>query len=783
MPVNKWFAKTKEDRLYDLGGNLLNKLLIRARFITRPSCFCITGTILLTLSQSPEVVVTFMEKAVRLFFKRVVQRYGSLVSLHLLIPKTNLEFMNLRLLITTAVTAAAATAASAAQEPATRFYASVYSTNEWKEYPGYSEVGLYSFGFDSADRQLVKEDADMDASGGGTMTEDFYFCTKEVDNYGWTEVTHFTFTPDTWEYNSQLFGTKQGVATDLAYDHTTSKIYGCFSTDPDLGETEGGFVFGSINEATGERTPIKSIETPWIALGCNRSGELYAVAMDGTLLKVDKVNGNTEHIASLGFTANRRSTGAIDTATGVFYVVVTNEDSSTIDEYGYSIGTSELYAVDITAATATKLYEFADGEAIGGMYIPGPLSPDGAPAAPDGLELDFKNGELSGTVTFTIPDKNFGGETLEGEVEYLLRANGSLFTRGTASPGETVCANGKVDADGEHKFVLELSNAAGRGPKTNASQWIGHDTPVKLTSASLTYADGRFTIAWEHPASTEHGGYMDPSLLSYDVTRLNDNFVVARAAGATTVTDAVEVPEKMTAYSYRIDMSYRGMHISSYTTDAYRLGAVALPYALDFNDEDSFNDLTVIDANGDKAEWYREEYWYIEALDLECTAAMYPYSSANKADDWLILPAISFEKGTRYAVEFQVSTGSDSYPERLAVYYGTAPSPEALVNPIHEEKEYLIFDPVEEKASFVPTKDGLYHIGFHACSEPDGAGLALRNIKVEKSASSAVDIIVNDNESEAPTEFYNMQGMRVNNPLPGQPVIKRHGTTVAKVIF
>ena len=96
--------------------------------------------------------------------------------------------------------------------------------------------------------------------------------------------------------------------------------------------------------------------------------------MDGTLLKVDKVNGNTEHIASLGFTANRRSTGAIDTATGVFYVVVTNEDSSTIDEYGYSIGTSELYAVDITAATATKLYEFADGEAIGGMYIPGPFT-------------------------------------------------------------------------------------------------------------------------------------------------------------------------------------------------------------------------------------------------------------------------------------------------------------------------------------------------------------------------------------------------------------------------
>lgn len=266
-------------------------------------------------------------------------------------------------------------------------------------------------------------------------------------------------------------------------------------------------MFGTINEATGERMPIKSIETPWIALGCNRDSQLYAVAMDGTLLKVDKVNGNTEQIASLGFTANRRSTGAIDTATGIFYVVVTNEDSSTIDEYGYSISTSELYA-----------------------------------------------------------------------------------------------------------------------------------------------------------------------------------------------------------------------------------------------------------------------------------AAMYPYSSTDKADDWLILPAINFEKGIRYSIEFQVSTASNSYPERLAVYYGTAPSPEALVNPIHEEKEYTIFDPVDEKASFVPAEYGMYHIGFHACSEPDGGGLALRNIKVAKSAGSAVDAIAPDNDSDAATEIYNLQGIRIDNPQPGQLIIKRRGTTATKNI-
>ena len=86
--------------------------------------------------------------------------------------------------------------------------------------------------------------------------------------------------------------------------------------------------------------------------------------MAGILWKVEKTTGATEQIADLGVTANRRSTGAFDTESGIFYVVVTNEDSSTIEEYGYSIGKSQLYAVDVAAGSAKLVYEFADGEAV-----------------------------------------------------------------------------------------------------------------------------------------------------------------------------------------------------------------------------------------------------------------------------------------------------------------------------------------------------------------------------------------------------------------------------------
>lgn len=672
--------------------------------------------------------------------------------------------MRKRLLLSATAMAAGIACGSSLLANNNLFYASVYSTNEWKEYM-YNATGLYSFPLDRYDRTRIKEDSDLDASGGGTMTEDFYFCTKEIDYGAWVEITHYAFDPDSWELKTQLFGSQQGVATDLAYDHTTAKIFGCFSTDTEIGEAENGYVFGTINEGTGQRQFIKAVDTPWIALGCSRQGQLYAVDMGGALLKVDKINGNTKKIADLGFTANRRSTGAIDTSTGIFYVVVTNEDTSTIDELGYSLTNSQLYAVDVTAGTASKMYDFADGEAVAGMYIPGPLAADDAPAAASSMTLNFEPGALNGTISFKIPEQTFGGTSKLGAVKYLIRANGALFAQGTSEGGATVNAAGKVDTDGQYEFTLELTNDAGRGPKTKASQWIGHDTPVKLSSAVLAYNNGAFTLSWQHPAETEHGGYMDQGLLTYDVTRLPDNVKVATATHETSVNDPVAIPETMTGYSYRIDMSYRGKAVNSHTTDAYNLGTVALPFAINFDDENAFDQLTVIDSNGDKAQWYHEEYWYIEATDLECGAAMYPYSSTKKADDWLILPALKLEKGTKYTVEFQVSTASKDTPEKLAVSYGVAPAAASMTESVMPENEYAIYDPVEEKLTFTPAESGMYHIGFHACSEPDGSGLALRNLKVDIDTSS-IDSICNDDD-ESVTEVYNLQGVKVGDNAQG----------------
>lgn len=49
--------------------------------------------------------------------------------------------------------------------------------------------------------------------------------------------------------------------------------------------------------------------------------------------------------------------------------------------------------------------------------------------------------------------------------------------------------------------------------------------------------------------------------------------------------------------------------------------------------------------------------------------------------------------------------------------------------------------------------------------------------------TDAIDAVAADVDEDAPVEYYNIQGMRVANPAPGQLVIRRQGNKVSKVIF
>ena len=53
--------------------------------------------------------------------------------------------------------------------------------------------------------------------------------------------------------------------------------------------------------------------------------------------------------------------------------------------------------------------------------------------------------------------------------------------------------------------------------------------------------------------------------------------------------------------------------------------------------------------------------------------------------------------------------------------------------------------------------------------------------KKEGGNTGVDDVTVND--ENAPVEYYNLQGVRVENPAPGQLYIKRQGSKATKVLF
>ena len=611
-----------------------------------------------------------------------------------------------------------------------RFFASVYSTNSWKEH-NFDEPGMYSFSTSRYDRQLVRQDPDIDASGGGVLTDDFYFCTQEMNFGGWSDITHCIISPDTWTTVSTLRdGDTESVATDLTYDPLTAKIYGCFNSG------SGGYVFGTLNEATGKRFKIADLDMPWIACATDRNGNIYAVDMNGLLIAVDKIRGSITELGNLGFSATRRSTGAIDPKTGIFYVVVTNSVENPDPLAGYDLTVSSLYAVDIATATATFVYTFDDGEALGGMFIPGPAAVDGAPAEVSDLTVDFANGSLNGNIGFTVPTTTFDGQPATGEVSYIVRANGALLAEGKATCGEKVVVPAKVAIAGIYDITLELTNAAGRGPKSKISLWLGEDTPENVSDVRLSWSDGVFSLTWNEPEKSRNGGYYDPAKITYSVIRYPGGVTVGEGLTENSITEKVEATDGIETYRYDVVMSYGATSMPAVSSNTWRVGSMPLPYSATFEDENYMDLFTRINCNADHIEWYREWEFYIETTDELIPAAVYPYTSSTSADDWLITPPFRLSAGKKYTVSYTSLTDYAGAAPSLAIYLGTAPEAAAMTQTIEPKTDVTSLLPTKKTVDFETDKDGIYYIGFHACSEPDRSGIALTEIALDSETNS-----------------------------------------------
>ncbi|MBD5224705.1 MAG: hypothetical protein HDS68_01890 [Bacteroidales bacterium] len=138
-----------------------------------------------------------------------------------------------------------------------------------------------------------------------------------------------------------------------------------------------------------------------------------------------------------------------------------------------------------------------------------------------------EQGALTASVTFTLPNRTLEGKPLEGTIGAILyRADGTVASSADGlTPGENHTLTDENASQGINTYTVVTTNGDGNGGRAEASGWVGTDIPVHLPylDALPSYDNLRAELSWDAPMTGLHGGWINPTALTYNIYQLQDN--------------------------------------------------------------------------------------------------------------------------------------------------------------------------------------------------------------------------------------------------------------------
>lgn len=604
-----------------------------------------------------------------------------------------------------------------------------------------NEYGMYSLST-AKPNELTKlvVNSSIYANGGGAFVGDYFYYVNADTRYSWLGIVDAYLTKyntDTWEQDGETTKTTNDmIAMEVATDNATGTVYGEF-----YDTSYKTLQWGIVDYEKGTRSLIATATNRYVALGITKAGQLYGIATDGNLYKIDKTTGAEEKVGATNVTLATSDSkyyaqsGEIDQSTDIFYW-------NGVD----SEGKSALYTVDLATGAATKLADFANNEIFLALSVPPAKAAAGAPAKAKGLTASFTSGSTSGQISFTAPDSTYGGQPLNGaELTYTVKANDSVVGTGKVSAGATATCD-VVAPEGQVRFTVTTSNAEGESPKATADAWVGYDQPLPAEGIALAIDNttGKVSLSWTAPATIgAHGGYV--GALNYDIYRLTrkDTTLV----GSTTSTTYTETLPKGELQNYTYGVVARNAKLSS--AMAVSNGVVAgsayeVPYFEDFKTASVFDLFTVINVNNDSVNAYNSQRGsYQTPSTWECNidyysgepVIRYHYNKNNAADDWLITPPIKLKAGHSYTFSIAAANASKYYPERFEVKMGQGTTVEAMTKGVIDSTNVVVPTFTDFTGTTgVIAEDGEYNFGIHAISDAYEEYLTIDSITVRAEA-------------------------------------------------
>ena len=446
--------------------------------------------------------------------------------------------------------------------------------------------------------------------------------------------------------------------------------------------------------------------------------------------------------------------GGWTTFKGEYSVAVGEGDDPT--SYNKIIDRTEIRTTDKTTASTTFTVEKDGSYHIGihatneddndygqvSMFVDD-ISVVGSSTAAPGPVTDLKvtpdGANLKATVSFKAPVKDIAGGDLTDITKIdVFRGETLVGTVENPAPGSDQSVVDESPALGNNTYKVVASNANGTGDDATVTAWIGSDTPKPVTEVKVTRdSKGAALLSWKMPTEGVNGGHMDPSAVTYTVTRWPDNKVVSEGKSGTTLTDAVDMTKEGKVFYYSVVAATApSLKSDSVVSSKIYLGkAFAAPYSENFA-TDPTSTYAIIDANADGYTWQWSE-------ENQAMTNTYPWW--NPSDDWLLTPTIALEGGWAYHLSYKASANEDdsSQVEKISASFGKDGDPSSFTE-IVPTTEYRGGQYTETAKNFNINETGDYQIGFHLTSDGLMWGTWFDNVSVQKFVKlSAPDSVKN----------------------------------------
>ena len=195
---------------------------------------------------------------------------------------------------------------------------------------------------------------------------------------------------------------------------------------------------------------------------------------------------------------------------------------------------------------------------------------------------------------------------------------------------------------------------------------------------------------------------------------------------------------------------------------------VLLPYSNNFSTAQQIDDVVVVDANEDGNTWA-----------VGSSRAVYNYSSAKAADDWLVYPQVLLEKDKKYSISVRAYALSSYYYEKIEVRAAKMATSYEL-NRAYLLKNGLVVIPTTkvdnitsksfENTSFTVDDGGYYNIAVHAVSPASMWTLTVVGFQIEEVTSTGISTVKNA-DALKDAQIYTISGQRVDKAQKGLYIV------------